>query len=236
MKEKILQFLKTKLAGHAGGIQDSFLDGIAESYSKTITEESKIATDITDIALESIKAAYTFTQSETDRRAKDAVKTFRTKHGLDENGLPIKKDDDAKKDDKKKDSDPEEPAWFKAYREKKDTELAEMKAKFENQEKANTAAALESRVKAHDKVKNIPASFLKGRNLVPESEDKLDQLVADLEADWNTFTQEQAERGVHISKPASSTDIVKEGEALGKKAAEKRNTNASDGIKGKTIV
>lgn len=234
MKDKILAHLKTRLAGYAGGIQESFLDGIAESYSKTIADETKIATDIPDIAIESIKAAYTAFQSENDRRVKDALKAFRTKHGLDENGLPIKKED-SKKDNSKKDSDPDEPAYFKAYRESVDAELAELKSKLENQEKEKARMTLVEKVKSHDKLKGIPASFLSGRNLIPESEDKLDQLAASIEADYTAFKQEMAEQGVHISVPPAGGSGIKEGAAIGKAIAEKKNTNASEGVKGKAI-
>jgi hypothetical protein len=89
MKEKILQFLKTKLTG----VQESYLLGVAESFSKTITEESQIETVLSGGVIDAIKFAANQIQTEGDRRANDAVKTavenFRKKHNLDENGKPI---------------------------------------------------------------------------------------------------------------------------------------------------
>jgi hypothetical protein len=94
---------------------------------------------------------------------------------------------------------------------------------------------LTEKVKSHEKLKGIPASFLNGRNLIPESEDKLDQLAASIEADYTAFKQEMAEQGVHISVPPAGGSGIKEGAALGKMIAEKKNTNTSDGVKGKAI-
>lgn len=240
MKEKILQFLKTKIGSHAGGIQENFLLGIADAYSKTITEESQIATTFTDGALESIKQSYTFVQAETDRKAKAELKAFRDKHGLGEDGLPLDKNKDKDKDknkDKDKDKpDPDEPSWFKSYREKSEREIADLKAEQEGIKKAKTQENLLSKFNNHDKIKGkIPSSFLKGRNITVESEDKLDELVNQVESDYNAFKQEMAESGVVFSVPPAGGGSPKEGEAIGKALAEKRNTNASDGVKGKTV-
>ena len=132
-------------------------------------------------------------------------------------------------------NDPDEPAWFKTYREAKDAELAEFKTKIENQEKEKANAALTDKIKSHEKLKGIPASFLKGRNLMVDSEDKIDQLVLSVEADYNSFKQEMADQGVVISVPPTSGGSPQEGADMGKKIAERKNTNASEGVKGKTI-
>lgn len=232
MKEKILAFLKTN--AKLSGVQENYLSGIAEHYAKTVTEESQIATTLTDGVIDLLKLNAAFLQTEGDKRATEAadtaLKNYRKKHGLDDNGKPI---DSGKPT--KKDVDPDEPAWFKSYRETKDAELAEVKAKLENQEKEKARMTLIEKVKSHDKLKGIPASFLNGRNLIPESEDKLDQLAASIEADYTAFKQEMAEQGVHISVPPAGGSGIKEGAALGKMIAEKKNTNTSDGVKGKAI-
>ena len=139
------------------------------------------------------------------------------------------------KKDKDGKPDPDEPAWFKAYREAKDAEIAELKNTFEQQKKEKALSALTDKVKTHDKLKGIPASFLKGRNLVPGSEDEIDQLAASIEADYSAFKQDMAEQGVNIAVPPAGGGATKEGAALGKAIAEKKNTNSSDGVKGKTI-
>jgi len=232
MKEKILAFLKTN--AKLSGVQENYLSGIAEHYAKTVTEESQIATTLTDGVIDLLKLNAAFLQTEGDKRATEAadtaLKNYRKKHGLDDNGKPI---DSGKPT--KKDVDPDEPAWFKSYRETKDAELAEIKTKLENQEKEKARMTLTEKVKSHEKLKGIPASFLNGRNLIPESEDKLDQLAASIEADYTAFKQEMAEQGVHISVPPAGGSGIKEGAALGKMIAEKKNTNTSDGVKGKAI-
>ena len=50
-------------------------------------------------------------------------------------------------------------------------------------------------------LEDIPASYFKGRNLIPKSEAEIDQLVATIENDYNGFKQEMAEKGVVISVP-----------------------------------
>ena len=78
---------------------------------------------------------------------------------------------------------------------------AELEQKIEKQVQEKTLASLAEKVSKHDKLKDIPQSFLKGRNLVPQSEAEIDQLVATIESDYNGFKQEMAEKGVIVSVP-----------------------------------
>ncbi len=209
MKEKILAFLKTKIGSHAGGIQENYLIGIAEKYSKTITEESQIATILTDGILDILKDTYTLVQSEADRRAdvktKAELKAFQDKHGLNEDGTPIKKpigrppkNKDVDSDDLNSDEgDDKIPGWAKKILAKN----AELEQKIEAQAQEKTFAYLTEKVSKHEKLKDIPQSYLKGRNLTPKSEAEIDQLVASIETDYNGFKQEMAEKGVVISVP-----------------------------------
>lgn len=195
MKEKILQFLKTKLTG----VQESYLAGVAESYSKTITEEAQIETMLTQGVIDAIKFSATQIQAEGDRRANDAVRTavenFRKKHNLDENGKPISGEPPK--------GDPNEPEWFKAYRQKQEQEAAELRQKLEGYEKKETVSALTARVKAKLTEKKVPESFLKGRNLEVESEEQIDTLVSQIEGDYTAFHQDLVNQGVVVEKPLS---------------------------------
>jgi hypothetical protein len=195
MKEKILAFLKTKMTG----VQETYLLGVADHYAKSITDETKIETTLTDGVIDLLKLNVSILQTEGDRRAteasKTALKTFREKHGLNEDGTPVKKDT------KEDVTDPNEPAWFKSYREKKDKEIADLNTKIEKQEQEKSSATLTEKVKAHPKLKDIPASFLAGRNLTPQSEAEVDQLVDSIEANYNSFKQEAVEKGVIINQP-----------------------------------
>lgn len=195
MKEKILQFLKTKLTG----VQESYLVGVAAEYSKTITEEAQIETMLTQGVIDAIKFSATQVQAEGDRRANDAVRTavenFRKKHNLDENGKPIQQQ-------QQQQQDPNEPDWFKAYREKQEKEAAELRQKVEGYEKKETVSALTSKVKAKLAEKKVPESFLRGRNLEVESEEQIDTLVTQIEGDYTTFHQDLVNQGVVIEKPS----------------------------------
>jgi hypothetical protein len=84
MKDKILAFLKSKIPGG----QESFLTGVANDLSETITEEKDIETAITAGVIKTITASQKFLQAETDRRLSEGIKTYETKHGL-KDGKPI---------------------------------------------------------------------------------------------------------------------------------------------------
>jgi Fe-S cluster assembly scaffold protein SufB len=198
MKEKILAFLKSKLTG----VSESFLSGVADTFSKTIKEEKDIETVFSDGIIEALKFSATQLQIEGDRRAteaqKTALKNFQEKHGLNDDGTPIKKVGRPPKD---KDVDPDEPVWFTAFKEEQKKSTDDLRAEIEKQKQEKTLAALSERVSKHEKLKDIPQSYLKGRNLVPKSEAEIDQLVATIEADYSGFKQEMAEKGVIISVP-----------------------------------
>jgi hypothetical protein len=198
MKEKILTFLKSKLTG----VSESFLLGVAETFSKTINDEKEIDTVFTDGVIETLKFSASQLQIEGDRRAteaqKTALKNFQEKHGLKEDGTPIKppKQEEVK-------PNPDEPAWFTAFKKEQQASTDALKAELDAQKQEKTLTALADKVKSHDKLKDIPKSFLNNRNLIPKSEDEIDQLVSTIEADYNSFTQEMAEKGVIISKPSA---------------------------------
>lgn len=198
MKEKIFQFLKTKLAG----VQESYLKGVAEEFSKTITEEAQIETVLSQGVVDAIKLAANQLQAEGDRRANDATKTavenFRKKYGLDENGKPISTD--PPKTDPPK-TDPNEPEWFKTYRQKQDQEIADLRKKHEDAAKKEVTTALAAKVKAKLAEKKVPESFFKGRSLEVESEEQIDKLVDEIGNDYTAFQQELVNQGIVIEKP-----------------------------------
>lgn len=206
MKEKILTFLKTKLSG----VPDNYLLGVAEYYSKTVTEEKQIETTFTDGVIDLLKLNANLLQSEGDKRATEAAKTalknYQDKYGLDENGKLI--EDPTKKKKKDVDPDPNEPVWFTAYKKEQKEANEKLAADIEAQKQEKTSAVLAEKVSKHEKLKDIPASYLKGRNLIPKSEAEIDQLVAQIETDYNGFKQEMAEKGVVISVPPAGGGIT----------------------------
>lgn len=202
MKEKIVAFLKSKLTG----VSESFLLGVADTFSKTIKEEKDIETILSDGVIETLKYSAGQLQIEGDKRiaqAKLDLKSWQEKHGLDENGKPI--EDPLKRGPgrpkKEVDIDPDEPKWFTAFKKEQQEATEKLTAEIEAQKQEKTLTALAERVSKHEKLKDIPASYLKGRNLVPKSEAEIDQLVASIETDFNGFRQEMAEKGVVISVP-----------------------------------
>lgn len=225
MKEKILSFLKTnaKLAG----VPDNYLLGVADHYAKSITEESQIATTLTDGVVDLLKFNADILQVEGDRRATAALKTFKEK-----NAIELKEE---KPKEKPKEVNSDEPAWFTKFKEDQQKVIDGLSNKLSQQEKEKSVTAMAEKVKSHDKLKNIPKSFLAGRNLIPESEDKIDELVTTIEGAYNNFTQEMAEKGVVISIPPTGGASLKDGATAGKSIAEKRNANTSDGVKGKAV-
>jgi undecaprenyl pyrophosphate synthase len=173
---------------------------------------------------------------EGDKRAaeasKTAVKTFREKHNLDSNGKPIET-----KPTGDPDPDPDEPKWAKALREKLETQTAELNKKFEGLEKAKTQEQLMAKFQAKLKEKGVDELYIPiySRNLVIESEDKLDQLVEDTDKVHKDFVQKSADKGVIISIPGQNAGPAEAGEATGKSIAEKRNKSATEGVPGKKV-
>lgn len=230
MKEKILSFLKSKLTG----VSESYLSGVAEFYSKTITEDSQLETTFPDGVIELLKHNAGLLQTEGDRRAteaqKTAVKNALEKLGLDETGKPK-----GTPPTPPTPPDPNIPKWFTEWTAKQEQETTALKSKLEGYDKEKTQSQLQGKITAKLKEKGIPESYLKGRNLLVETEDGIDQLVTTIEGDYTGFKQEMAEQGVFISVPPASVGS-KAGEALGQAIADKRNTGSSEGIQGKKIV
>lgn len=229
MKEKILAFLKTRLQG----VSESYLNGVADLYGKTLTEEAQIETTFTDGVIDLIKLSAGQLQTEGDKRATEAAKTalknYQEKHGLDENGKPKgqpKTDDPPKPDDLKT-----------LIQEAINAAINPLQDKLNGFEKEKTTQQLTGKLMSKLKEKGIPESYLKGRNLLINEEAEVDQLTATIESDYTAFKQEMAEQGVIISVPKSSVGEIKAGEAFGASIAERRNTGApvEGSVKGKEI-
>ena len=223
MKEKLLASLKTKYKNL--GFGDKAFDGVADFLSKTVTKEEEIETAISGV--EPLLKSF---QGDIDkvRNEKDALQ--KQYDELKNNSK--KKDDPA--DPPKKDDDTDEPAWFKAYREKQEAETTALKQKIEGYEKKENQASYLSKVKSKLKEKSVPESFWVKRGINIENDEQVETVISEIESDWTEFKQEQVNSGVMIDVPPSSGG-GKEGAAIGKTIAEKRNKNTSDGVKGKEI-
>lgn len=230
MKEKIFTALKLKFAE----VQDAILNRVAEKMSETVTTEDAVATSVEGVTLQNLIDSY------ADNRATEAsvtaVRNFRQKHGLGEDGKPIKKEDPPKPPKKGEPGD-EAPEWFKAYQAKVEADLTDARSRLEGYEKTKTRETLTSKVVAKLKEKGVDEAFipLLTKNINVDSEDQVDQLVEGMHKDYQVIVQTKAEQGVVISVPPSPVHGDKQGEAVGKAIAEKRNTGKQAGVQGKPL-
>lgn len=223
MKEKLIAALKTKYKNL--GFGDKAFDGVAEYLSKTVTEENQIET-----AIAGVEPILKSVQGDIDK-----VRTEKTElqKKIDELEKRVPKQDPPKNDPPA--GDPNEPTWFKAYREKQEAEATALKMKIEGFEKKETQSGYLSKLKASLKEKGVPEVYWTKRNLSIESDEQLTTIATEIETDYTGFRQEMVNAGVMIDIPKSTDGASKEGATLGKSIAEKRNTNASEGVKGKDI-
>jgi len=215
MKEKIFASLKTA-CGNTTSISDKTLEKIAEKLAVSVKEESQIeaAIELEKPILLAIDGNINFVTAEAVKKVKPVEK-------------PVPPVD--------KPTDPNEPEWFKSYREKQDQETAALKNKLDLFDKEKVQNQLRSDLASKLKEKGIPDSYVKGRQLAIEKPEDIDVMVASVEADYGQFRQEMVEQGIIISVPKNPTSAIKEGEALGNSIAEKRNTNSSEGVKAKEV-
>jgi len=231
MKKQIFDALKTKF----DGVQDSVLNRVASAMAKTVLKEEDVAGAVENTTMQQVIDSY------GDIRATEAsvvsVKNFREKYKIGEDGKLIERKVEPVIKDEPIIIDPNEPAWFKAYREKAEKEAADLKARLEGIDKAKTQSELMLKLGGKLKEKGVDESFIPlfTRNLAIESEDKLDELVTGIHKDYTDLVQRKADEGVVISIPASAQGKPSETDAVAAGIAEKRNTGSSEGIKGKEL-
>ena len=186
MKEKILQLLRAKFQG----THNVVLDRVADHLSQTVKEESELETAIAGVE-PLVKSFSEVLQSETDRRVTDAQKkaidNFRQKHGLDENGKPIHEPNPDKK---------EQPGGGDN---KTSEELKKLQERLEAFEKKEKQGELMNSLKGKLKEKKIPEAFIKGRTV--ESEDQIDNVLKEIETDFNGVKQHFINEGVLTETP-----------------------------------
>ena len=231
MKEKIFAGLKTKF----DGVQDAILNRVAEKLSETVTTEDAVATAVEGVTLQSLLDSYA--DSRANEASQTAVRNFRQKHGLGEDGKPIKKEDPKPQPKPEPTGGDEPPQWFRDYQAKVEADLTEAKTKLQEYENSKTQEKLMGLVKAKLKEKGVDEDFipLLTKNIAIGSEDQIDQLVTGMHEDYQSIVQTKAEQGVVISVPPSSVQVDKQGEALGKQIAEKKNTGKQAGVQGKQV-
>lgn len=188
MKEKILAELKKKFPG----LQTEFLGFIAGKLTAKVTEETQIEGAITELdTILPIKEQADFFQSESDRRVTAAKAKFEAENKKDD-----KKED--KKDDQPK-GDPKVPEELKSIFET----IGSLKEKLDNMEKEKKTSGLTEKLKSKLAEKKIPLKFADRRTI--ESEEQLEAVLAEVEADFEEVKQELANEGFRSSAPPRST-------------------------------
>lgn len=187
MKDKILAALKTKFQNL--GFGDKAFGGVADYLAATVTEESQIETAISGV--EPLLKSF---QGDIDKRVNDAV--AKTKSELE------KKTDDTKGNpDPKGGKDNEIPQWAK-----------DMQAKLEAYEKKESQSALTSKLRDILKQKGVTESYLKRINLSVNSEDEIQQLATEVEADFLATKQDMINQGLVAEAPKNNGGVADKAE------------------------
>jgi hypothetical protein len=186
MYQKILEQLKAK---HAG-VPTALLERVAKKLSETVTEESAIqsAVDGLDAMPIPITEFAGILQSEGDRRVSEALKKVQTKP------------DPAKPDPAKPNPDPANP---NPGGDETSSMLKTLLEKVERLEKEKTFQSYNDKLMAAMKEKKIPIQLAKNR--VIESDEQFDQVIADIEKDFNEMKSDLAQKGLLNLKPENST-------------------------------
>ncbi|WP_088656013.1 hypothetical protein [Geofilum rhodophaeum] len=150
MKQKIFEMLRARFSG----TQTKVLDRVAEHLSQTVTEESQLETAIAGV--QPLVTAFTeILQSETDRRVTEAtstaLKNFREKHGLDENGKPISQPSPPANPPAGPQGGDDVPAWAKGLIDSVTT----LKGTVESVTKKTTMAERQAAIQAQLKAKGV---------------------------------------------------------------------------------
>lgn len=194
MKEKFLKALKDLFPS----VKADILDRVAEAFASTATDDNLETITKSD----GVKNLINHFQVEGDKRAteagKTAVKTFRDKHNLDEEGKPVEK--------KKPEENPNDIQTIVANAVKAAVEP--LQQKLEGYEKRGTQEALQQEVltkvreglKTDTEKKGFDA-WVKGRSIEIDSKDKLDEVSGSISTSFSEYRQEMIDQGVITDVP-----------------------------------
>jgi hypothetical protein len=181
MREQIIAQLKAKLQTlGVKNLSKSRIDAIADKLAQKITEESQI-----DGKLDELNEVFPFAEI---AKQDDQLRTLKAEKPKPQPNNPPK-DDEPPVD--------ETPAWAKA-----------LLNKVEALEKEKKQSALSEKLTKAIADKKIPAAFLKGRTI--ESEDQLDAVVSEIEADFTAVKQDLVNQGFsQTSAPVGGATSLK---------------------------
>lgn len=176
------------LRARFSGTQTKVLDRVADHLSQTVTEESQLETAIAGV--QPLVTAFTeILQSETDRRVTEAtstaLKNFREKHGLDENGKPISQPNPPANPPAGPQGGDDVPAWAKGLI---DT-VTTLKGTVETVTKKTTMAERQAAIQAQLKAKGVKGDdvnlFSSMVNLESDNlEDEIERVASEYNAQY----------------------------------------------------
>lgn len=183
MRDSILAKFKAKYPDV--NLSKKRLDALADKLASKITDENEI-----DAKLDELNEMLPFADiAKQDDKIRDleakAKKTPATPPKEKEEKEPEEKDDT--------------PQWAKALMQEVQTLKAE-----------KVQQTIQQKVTGHEKIKGIPAQFLKGKAL-PQKEEDIDAFVEEVANDYTAFKQELTNQGfAQTSKPVGSAGPGKE--------------------------
>lgn len=230
MKEKILQALKAKFEG----VSEAVLGRYADKLAKTVKTEEGVATTVEGVTIQQVIDSYT--DSRVTEGNETTLKNHRTKLGLDADDKPIVIKD-PKKEEPIVEPLKDEPAWFKDYREAQEKKIADLEKIIEGDKAQKSNEARKESLIKKMKELGVDEAYipLMVKNVVVDTDDKIETLATELHTDFNNLVQAQADKGVVINVPPGSSGGTPEGEAKAKSIAEAKNKNSSVGVEGKKI-
>lgn len=183
MKDKVLAELGLKYKGKS--LSKTFLDQIATIIAGGITEETEIEGKITEL-----DALITATANEGNRRAIEAAQKAKAA------AAPVVEDED-------EDKTPAEKPKVKPANPDANTALLQQLL-----EKVTKLESEKSQTSIKDKFaaaigKDVPETFYK-RIALPATEEEVDELAAEVKADWTALKQDKNNLGLGGDAPRSA--------------------------------
>lgn len=171
--------LKAKSTAAGANLSQKRIDALADRLHKKFPDPKDEAEH--DTAIDSL---YDATDLKEFAQVDDYQRTKEAKEKKDKEEAEKKAAEDArKKAQEGAGSSNDEPAWFKAYREKQEQESVELKNKIGSFEKEKTQGSIKQ--KLAERLKELPANYWSKRAM-PEKEEDLEAFVTEVQTDYKT--------------------------------------------------
>lgn len=225
------------LVNKFSGVRKDGLAHVARLIALQATTEEEIQALIDKMDADKVTETVREYRKNVDKEVTDATKTheanLKKKFEFREKG---KRPDDPGNPDHPKPDDPSDVASIiRAAVAEAVKPLQEKLAEFEGEQVTKTRLQmLESKLK--DMPENFKSKVIKDfRRMNFDDDEVFNEYLSETENDIAAFNQELAERGLSQQSRPMFGKPGSEGAELGKTIAEKRNTNSTEGIKGKEI-